>query len=468
MLFISVSSTMLFTSVALMFWTSSAASSAWGGQLQNVTAKTSTGAWELHSYPTPAGTWQNANDASGHSPEGTTDTLDSEAANACLEGNNGEPGNVTASGETCTASDEEVATIRSVESYWTYIVGMGINRYILPVIVVVGVFGNLVSMTIMFQRQNRQSSFSVYLGSLAMSDTCVLLGSAYYWVIIEIQRRTFSDIECKLLMWALNTFQQNGFYLILSVTLDRVVAVRFPFRAAGWCRARRATIVSVAVFTAISTYNIPNLVFTKSDNVLMCMLCSFEHVVCIVGVLGTMVIMFAIPVVLLLSMNAVIIHAVYNSMKYRPGHSTDSDRHTSNIESIEVDEISTAQSCQSVSIQSVRRNRKELSPQDRNLISTLLIVSFTFLLLNAPPVARVVMSYVIPIERTPRNLAFDFLTFHIMNKLYFLNNACNFFLYCLSGSKFRRDFVTLFPEHFSRRCHDRSVDGTSRDTQNIS
>ena len=226
-----------------------------------------------------------------------------------------------------------------------------------------------------------------------------------------------------------------------------------------------ACLVRTSVFAAMSAYNIPSLVFATSDNVLMCMLCSFDHVICIERVLVTVLMAVAIPVVLLLSMNAVIIYAVRNSMKYRPGESTDSHRHTSNIESIEVDEINTAQSCQSVSCQSVRRIRKELSSQDRNLISMLLFVSFTFMLLNLPPIAHAVMSYVIPIELTPSYLAFDVFTFHITNKLYFLNNACNFFLYCLSGSKFRRDFIMLFRAQFWRRCHNRSVDGTSRDTQ---
>ena len=454
---------MLLIPVAMLF----SVSSAWGGTLQNATVS-SPGASELHPYTTAPGTLKNDRDSGGNSPEVTTDASDRETTNACFDGNSSEPGNLNASGETSTGSDDEVATIRSVDSYWTYIVGMGINRYVLPVIVVVGVLGNLFSMTIMFQRQNRHSSFSVYLGTLAISDTCMLFGSAYYWVIIEILRRPFTDIECKILTWTLNTFQENGFYLILCVTLDRVVAVRFPFRAAGWCRARRATIVSASVFAAISAYNIPNLVFTKSDNVVVCLMCTFDQVICIVGVLGTMVIMFAIPVVLLLSMNAVIIHAVCTSLKYRPGHSTDSNRETSNIESIEVDDISTVQSFQSASCQSVRRSRNDLSSQDRNLISTLLIVSFTFLMLNVPPVARSVTSYVIPTERTPRNRAFDSLIFHITNKLYFVNNACNFFLYCLSGSKFRRDFVKLFPEHFWRRSRDRSVDGTSRETQSTS
>ena len=429
---------MLLASVALMFWATSAALSAWCGPLQNVTANTSTGAWELHPYPTPPGTWKNDRDDGGNSPEVTTNATDGKTAKTCLDGNSSKPGNTTAAEERCTGSDVEVATIRNVETYWTYIVGLGINRYVLPVIVVVGVFGNLVSMTIMFQPQNRHSSFSVYLGILAITDTCVLFASAYYWVMVEIQRRQLTDIECKIFMWTLNTFQETGCYLILSVTLDRLVAVRFPFRAAGWCRARRATIVGASVFAAMSAYNIPSLVFATSDNVLMCMMCSFDHVICIVRVLVTVLMAVAIPAVLLLSMNAVIIYAVRNSMKYRPGHSTDSDRHTSNIESIEVDEISRAQS-----FQSVRGNRKELSSQDRNLISMLLFVSFTFMLLNLSPIAHAVMSYIIPIELTPRNLAFDVFTFHITNKLYFLNNACNFW----------------------RRCHDRSVHGTSRETQ---
>ena len=454
---------MVFASVTLLFWATSAASSDWRGPLQNVTANTNTGAWEQHPYRTPAGTWKNERDDGGNSPEVTTDGTDGKTANACLDGKSSETGNTTAAGERCTGSVEDVATIRSVESYWTYIVGLGINRYVLPVIVVVGVFGNLVSMTIMFQPQNRHSSFSVYLGTLAITDTCVLFASAYYWVMVEIQRRQLTDIECKIFMWTLNTFQETGCYLILSVTLERLVAVRFPFRAARWCRARRATIVSASVFAAMSAYNIPSLFSATSDNVLMCMLCSFDHVICLVRVLVTVLMAVAIPVVLLLSMNAVIIYAVRNSMKYSPRQSTDSDRHTSNIESIEVDEINTAQS-----FQSVRRNRKELSSQDRNLISMLLFVRFTSMLLNLPPIAHAVMSHVIPIELTPRNLAFDVFTFHITNTLYFLNNACNFFLYCLSGSKFRRDFIMLFRVQFWRRCHDRSIDGTSRDTHKSS
>ena len=194
---------MLLIPVALLF----SASSAWSGTLQNVTVS-SPGALELHPYTTAPGTLKNDRDSGGNSPEVTTDASDRETTNTCFDGNGSDPGNLNASGETSSGSDEDVATIRSVESYWTYIVGLGINRYVLPVIVVVGVFGNLVSMTIMFQRQNRRSSFSVYLGALAISDTCVLFGSAYYWVITDILRRPFTDIECKILTWWLITFQE--------------------------------------------------------------------------------------------------------------------------------------------------------------------------------------------------------------------------------------------------------------------
>ncbi|KAI0243439.1 hypothetical protein LSAT2_000006, partial [Lamellibrachia satsuma] len=73
----------------------------------------------------------------------------------------------------------------------------------------------------------------------------------------------------------------------------------------------------------------------------------------------------------------------------------------------------------------------------------LLLVSFMFLLLNAPRLMRIIIFATVQFEPTPERIALNSLAWHITNKLYFSNNACNFFLYCFSGSKFRRDFKGL-------------------------
>jgi hypothetical protein len=44
--------------------------------------------------------------------------------------------------------------------------------------------------------------------------------------------------------------------------------------------------------------------------------------------------------------------------------------------------------------------------------------------------------------------AVRFLAYHISSKLFLMNHAINFYLYCLSGTKFRNDFIDLVRKPF--------------------
>ena len=44
---------------------------------------------------------------------------------------------------------------------------------------------------------------------------------------------------------------------------------------------------------------------------------------------------------------------------------------------------------------------------------------------------------------SPEKYARLMLFYHITNKLYFSNNGINFFLYCISGKKFRNDLQEI-------------------------
>ncbi|KAK2153889.1 hypothetical protein NP493_2246g00005 [Ridgeia piscesae] len=303
----------------------------------------------------------------------------------------------------------------------------------------------------MLQRQNRHTSFSVYLGCLAVSDNCVLFAAGYYWVAYELQERMFHDVECKILIWMLDTFQQNGVLLILSVTLDRLVAVRYPLKAAAWCRARRAKMVSASAFALVSLYSAPHLLFNHADKEYVCLLCSYDNIVCVIHLWVTAFLAFAIPFVLLLSMNVFIIRSVRTAMKYQTQFSMDSGGDTTTSTTDQSDDHDTRRqsvASASPSGQGERRGQnQQVSSKDRNLIAMLLLVSFMFLLLNAPRFIRIIIAATVHFEPTPERMAMTALAWHITNKLYFTNNACNFFLYCLSGSKFRRDFKALITEN---------------------
>ena len=375
----------------------------------------------------------------------TAPVEDNETTNPCFSQNSNQ------SELNCDGNNEEEKNVfEIVASYMTYTIAVSINRYVLPVIVTVGVCGNLISMCVMFQRQNRHTSFSVYLGCLAVSDNCVLFAAGYFWVVYELQERMFHDVECKILIWMLDTFQQNGVLLILSVTLDRLVAVRYPLKAAAWCRARRAKIVSASAFAVVSLYSAPHLLFNYADKQYVCLLCSYDNIVCVVHLWVTAFLAFAVPFVLLLSMNVVIICSVRTAMKYQSTFSMDGGDTTTSTTDQSDDNDTRRQSVASASPsgQEERRGQnQQVSSKDRNLIAMLLLVSFMFLLLNAPRFMRIIIAATVHFEPTPRRMAMTALAWHITNKLYFTNNACNFFLYCVSGSKFRRDFKALISEN---------------------
>ena len=89
--------------------------------------------------------------------------------------------------------------------------------------------------------------------------------------------------------------------------------------------------------------------------------------------------------------------------------------------------------------------RKPMSKQDRGLVNILFLVTAFFLLFNSPQIMRVGVSYLTPSKAlTARDHADKFLAFHLTNNLSNLNLSANFFLYCFSGKKFRRDLGTLF------------------------
>ena len=83
---------------------------------------------------------------------------------------------------TTSAANSEMR--RKLSDYMATKVGNAINRYAQPVIFTVGVVGNMISMLVMFQRHNRHTSFGIYFGVLALSDTLVLGTSTAFWLVV--------------------------------------------------------------------------------------------------------------------------------------------------------------------------------------------------------------------------------------------------------------------------------------------
>ncbi len=67
------------------------------------------------------------------------------------------------------------------ESYLMYRIGIGTHMYYTPVLVIVGLFGNLLSLLVLLNKKNRKNSCYILMASLAVSDSVLLGIAGYHW-----------------------------------------------------------------------------------------------------------------------------------------------------------------------------------------------------------------------------------------------------------------------------------------------
>ena len=86
--------------------------------------------------------------------------------------------------------------------------------------------------------------------------------------------------------------------------------------------------------------------------------------------------------------------------------------------------------------------KKAMKSAENQLTIMLLLVTTLFLILLIPTYIRFI--YLTFLERdTPSKYASAMLIYHVTHKLYHSNSGINFFLYCISGRKFRNDLKEI-------------------------
>ena len=86
----------------------------------------------------------------------------------------------------------------------------------------------------------------------------------------------------------------------------------------------------------------------------------------------------------------------------------------------------------------------KIKGSERQIYVTLLLVTFTFLLLNMPAYKFIVYAWFYNYKSSAATIAGSSLWNSIAHQTLYTNYAINFFLYVISGNKFRTDLVNLF------------------------
>lgn len=95
-----------------------------------------------------------------------------------------------------------------------YRVAVGLEKYYLPTICIVGFIGNVMSLIVLLQRHNRRLSCCLYLGGLAVNDNLIIYIAMHYWTVMSLHVGTLSDFQCQWIAYIFHvstrTFTQKA------------------------------------------------------------------------------------------------------------------------------------------------------------------------------------------------------------------------------------------------------------------
>ena len=138
---------------------------------------------------------------------------------------------------------------------------MFIFQYVtMPIILVIGLFGNFLTIVTMASQKFKHLTSRYILIALAISDTTLLLTQPFnkLWMINLFGtdvRAAFSDIGCKIFFHIFKTGKMTSSWLVVLLCCERFIAVVFPLHAKRLLR-RKVILCAIALdYLIIGSYN---------------------------------------------------------------------------------------------------------------------------------------------------------------------------------------------------------------------
>ncbi len=288
--------------------------------------------------------------------------------------------------------------------------------YVFVVLIIVGSVGNGLSFMLMMQKSVRSTPFGYYLAHVAVADTIYLYFGLVPAVVMKfggVDIFTLHNLACKTGTFLRCSSGDFAIWLVLTVTVDRFIAVKYPFKAKTLCTLAKAKVVCVILLCLSCIFNsyifvTRGLVYVNELSVSTCKVMStyffFERYIRPwYNIIGLMI----IPGGSMIILNTIIIVTLWKHNKARQDLT---NRHDATV-----------------------------SIQVLHTTITLLAVNMMFIILVCPCFLMItILSYI-----TLSSKAFPYvLTICVV--LININHSCNIFLYVLTSKQFRDTLMKWF------------------------
>ena len=294
--------------------------------------------------------------------------------------------------------------------------------FVLPFVLLVGIIGNIMSVIVLHSKAFRTTTTGVYLPLTAIADIVFLLtGSLEILDIADVfDVREYNVWTCRTYKVVFYTAGDVSVWLLVAFTFDRFIAVCFPLRKNRVCKWKRAAVASGIILVLALAKNFhefwtrgPEYIDGKFNRV-----CGTQEQYAFfldyVRPWIALLLVMVIPFILIFFFNCMIVYSLIKAQRMRS-------------------KAAAIPACTAASGTGNKPAKSSASFRQTTLMC--LSISFAFLICVSPSIVLLIGK---PYWKYRTNVAYENAK-AISNMLAFVNHCINFFLYCVSGRRFRQE-----------------------------
>ena len=150
-----------------------------------------------------------------------------------------------------------------VKALLIYKVATVIAIYWIPILVPVGLVGNISTFLIMVKPTNRKMSTCIYMAAISVNDSMMLFIVLYGWSVSYLKIHKRYPLGCRIESFLIMFALQNATFQVVAMTTDKYIAVKWPHKAATYSTPKRAKWTIAVLYVCAISYNLPDFFMTK-------------------------------------------------------------------------------------------------------------------------------------------------------------------------------------------------------------
>ena len=330
----------------------------------------------------------------------------------------------------------ESPNVAGIEENWATRAVRLENLICPPLVMSIGIVGNILSFLVMRRKEMRKTSIGIYLMVLSVSDSLVC--NSFYPNLIGVAvdgRNVLTGIANNFSLFLSYVGGHTSAWLIVALTIDRFITVTFPFKAKSICTPIKAkkivsgVVIFFVLFDGINWLGLfSHEILTPDTQMYIGRTDGMTAYINYIWHLLDAIMMNLIPSPIIITLNSIIILKL-RRMRIQRREMT---RHS-------------------------QQNQNETA--DKKLYVMLISVSMVYATITIPYYFWTIYTgYLqhwksIDQDEAARRSLVLFSFIHV----YCMNHSINFYIYCLTGEKFRSELILLFKEPFTKCCRSRAI-----------